>query len=119
MLSRSLRAVARLRSTRFPISSVRTYATPQSDKPPENGSPKQSDEAKQEKPSIPELPKGLEGFFKQYEQLTKKPTQHQESSTSKEQDSERQRNDNRRNEPPPPPPNNNGFTNSQLAWLLA
>ena len=122
MLSRSLRAVARLRRTRFPVSSVRTYAKPQNDKPPEKqpqGSPKQSDEAKQEKPSIPELPKGLEGFFKQYEQLTKKPTQHQESSTSQEQDSERQRNDNRRNEPPPPPPNNNGFTNSQLAWLLA
>lgn len=117
MLSRSLKAAARLRTPRFAASAIRSYGTPLNNEPPERQSqdpPKQPDVEKEQKANGPELPKGLEGFFKQYEQLKKRQTQ--QNDTKQEQESDPQRNDNRRNEQPPP--NNNGFTNSQLAWLL-
>jgi len=117
MLSRSFRAAALLRTRRAAVSTVRTFATPSTDKPPEQ--PKESEQPKdvedKSPKKTPELPKGLEGFFKQYEQVAKKPPS-QESDTS---ESERPRNRRNSNEPPPPPPNNNGFNNNQLAWVVA
>ncbi|KAJ7071148.1 peptidase family M41-domain-containing protein [Mycena amicta] len=56
-----------------------------------------------------DLPKDLEGFFKQQRPSGSKP----ESSDSNSQRNPRQ--------PPPPPPNNNNFnfSNNQLAWVAA
>jgi AFG3 family protein len=64
-------------------------------------------------PSKPELPKALEGFFQQYQQRKK-------DSSSEEADlSDKGRKQGAPSPPPPPPPNNNGFTNNQLAWIVA
>ena len=116
MFSR-FRAAARLRTPRFAASPPRRLGNSNS-KPPASQShdpSKEPDTTSKERPKGPELPKGLEGFFKQYEQQRK--TQDQDASKSQEPEPERQRNDNRRNDVPPP--NNNGFNNTQLAWLLA
>lgn len=117
MLSRSFRAVARLATPRLTASVPRRLVNSDVDRQSQD-SPKKSDTNNEERKKGPDLPKALEGFFKQYEQLDKKKTQdQQDSSKSQDQEPEKNRNDNRRNDQPPP--NNNGFNNTQLAWLLA
>ncbi|KAJ7225638.1 ATP-dependent metallopeptidase Hfl [Mycena pura] len=97
MLSRSLRAASILRLS---LRTSAAYATSPRSSPPKNthGSPAPKGE--------PELPKDLEGFFKQ-----------QRPSSSKSEQSEQDSQNNPR--PPPPPPNNNNFNfnNTQFAWL--
>ncbi|KAJ7900215.1 ATP-dependent metallopeptidase Hfl [Mycena olivaceomarginata] len=100
MLSRSLRAASALR---LPLRASAAYATKPRSTPPtdkrESPAPKNEES---------DLPKDLEGFFKQQRPSSSKPPP--ESSESKKDDSR----------PPPPPPNNNNnfnFTNAQFAWL--
>lgn len=138
MLSRSLRSISLTSSRRLALRSAvspRFYATPTSDqKPPSEDSSAQQDskgKQKQDESSIdnqpkdkkasaagpgqpqkPELPKALEGFFQQYQQQRRK----EPSSTEEESDSSDK---GKKRGAPPPPPNNNGFTNNQLAWIVA
>lgn len=118
MLSRSFRAVTRLRTPRF-TSGRLVNSNPKRPEQQSQDPLKESDSKKDGEKKGPELPKALEGFFKQYEQMDKRKAQEQQKSSSKSQDQEpeRHRNDNRRNDQLPP--NNNGFNNTQLAWLLA
>ncbi|KAF7306808.1 ATP-dependent metallopeptidase [Mycena indigotica] len=98
MLSRSLRAATGLRLS---VRAGAAYATQPRSNPPNNSRESGKDE--------PDLPKDLEGFFKQ-----QRPAggQKQESSNSKSKRNPQP--------PPPPPPNNNfNFSNSQLAWAAA
>ncbi|KAJ6509415.1 ATP-dependent metallopeptidase Hfl [Mycena vitilis] len=100
MLSRSLRAASVLR---LPLRASASYATKPRSTPPKDK--RSSDESPAPKKDEPELPKDLEGFFKQ-----------QRPSNSKSESSEPKPQNNSR--PPPPPPNNNfNFLNTQLAWL--
>src|SRR5258705_1371887 len=119
MLSRSFRTAARFGRHRLTPSVVRRLVNSDA-KPPERQSQdplKEPDPKNDERQKGPELPKGLEGFFKQYGQVDKRKTQEQESSSkSQQQEPERNRKDDRRNDQSPP---NNNFTNTQLAWLLA
>ncbi|KAJ3515276.1 hypothetical protein NLJ89_g1858 [Agrocybe chaxingu] len=120
MLSRSLKAAVLLRPRRVPIAALRSFATPSNSIPPQEHKEKEkeTDVGKtEEKPKRPELPKGLEGFFQQYQQQQRKQGQRLDEKTSQEREPERPRN--RRNSNEPPPPNNNGFTNTQLAWIIA
>ncbi|KIM47890.1 hypothetical protein M413DRAFT_439571 [Hebeloma cylindrosporum] len=114
MLSRSLKAAALLRPRRVTVATaVRAFATPSSTP---NDKKEQKQVSKESgKPPKPELPKALEGFFQQYQQSQRKQQQQDHSSPS-ENDQQRPRNRRNSNEPPPP---NNGFTNTQLAWVVA
>lgn len=124
MLSRSLRA-ARLADTRLVFLGAsrwqRTYATPSDhndSKPRRNeegeGNVQKGKEkanngaAKESGDGGPEIPKGLEGFFKRYQQQT------WSRQSSDEDETPRQKS-------PPPPPGgnnpNNGFNVNQLALL--
>ncbi|KAG1817767.1 ATP-dependent metallopeptidase Hfl [Suillus variegatus] len=124
MLSRSLR-VARLADTRLVFLGAsrwqRTYATPSDhndSKPRRNeegeGNVQKGKEkanngaAKESGDGGPEIPKGLEGFFKRYQQQT------WSRQSSDEDETPRQKS-------PPPPPGgnnpNNGFNVNQLALL--
>ncbi|PPQ67033.1 hypothetical protein CVT26_009930 [Gymnopilus dilepis] len=106
MLSRSLRAAARLRPRSVPIAAVRAFATP---------SPKKEGQS-DNKPSKPELPKALEGFFKQYkESQRRQPSSDQKSSSENQSGGRRDRKDQQQ----PPPPQQNGFNQQQLAWIVA
>lgn len=107
MLSRSIKKVSLLRSRTLAVPVLRTFATPSSDS---KGKEKESDI---QKPSKPELPKALEGFFQQYQQSQRK--QQEFSSQDNEKDPDRKK----RNNNESPPPNNNGFSNTQLAWVVA
>jgi len=64
----------------------------------------------------PELPKGLEGFFQQYQQ---QPSSHQKEESSHNSESNPDKGKSSRNDSPPPGGNNNGFSNTQLAWMAA
>jgi AFG3 family protein len=111
----------------------RFYASPASNPSPEEPHKEQDSKGKQKlddsnvdtqtkdkktstsgpaQPQKPEYPKALEGFFQQYKQQRRK-----ESSPAEEEESSDK--DKKRGAPPPPPPNNNGFTNNQLAWIVA
>jgi AFG3 family protein len=125
MLSRSLRAGSLLSSRRYLLlQSARSFATQQPDKKPEDGNAgsiddkqRQSEPSKQaEQPQKPELPKALEGFFKQYQSSQR--TQQEHDSSSESSNSEQQQR-NRQKQPPPPPPPNNNFNNQQMAWMAA
>ncbi|KAF7339570.1 ATP-dependent metallopeptidase [Mycena sanguinolenta] len=99
MLSRSLRAATALR---LPLRASAAYATKPRSTPPKD---------KQEQPAPKDesdLPKDLEGFFKQ-----------QRPSSSKPPESEHESHNNNSRPPPPPPNNNNNFnfSNTQFAWL--
>lgn len=126
MLSR-LRGASRVRISRLAARQPRAFVSSNEKHPEQKNSQeqeKQDSEVGKEggKPNGAEVPKGLEGFFKQYEQLTKRssPSQSQQQSSSNNEQDSQQKNDNRRNNPPPPPPpNNNGFSNSQVAMMLA
>ena len=109
MLSRSIKRVSLLRSRTLAVSAFRTFATPSNDG---KGKGKESDKDVQN-PTKPELPKALEGFFKQYQQSQRK---QQESSS---QDNDNDPDTKRRSNNESPPPNNNGFSNTQLAWVIA
>ncbi|KAG2075032.1 ATP-dependent metallopeptidase Hfl [Suillus decipiens] len=114
MLSRSLRAA------RLADRSLRTYTTPSDhndNKPRRNeagegnvqkGKEKaNNDAAKESGDGSPEIPKGLEGFFKRYQQQTWSRQSPDEDETP-------------RQKPPPPPGGNNpnnGFNVNQLALL--
>ncbi|KAF9056499.1 peptidase family M41-domain-containing protein [Panaeolus papilionaceus] len=120
MLSRNFRAAALLRSRRTAtLSAFRSFATPSEPSNNQGGSPdkgkgKEGDkDVNKEGSNKPELPKALEGFFKQYQQSQRR----QQDSSSHNKDSEQNRNRRNANEPPPPP--NNGFSNTQLAWVVA
>jgi len=114
MLSRSLRAAALLRPRRVPVSAaVRALATPSST--PDDKKEQKQVSKDSGKPPKPELPKALEGFFQQYQQSQRKQQQQDHSSPS-EDDQQPPRNRRNSNEPPSP---NNGFTNTQLAWVVA
>ncbi|KAJ7487468.1 ATP-dependent metallopeptidase Hfl [Mycena galericulata] len=105
MLSRSLRAASALR---LPLRASAAYATKPRSTPPKDN---RSDESPAPKHEEPELPKDLEGFFKQRQQRPSNPKS--ESSESDPQNDSRP-------PPPPPPPNNNNnfnFSNTQIAWL--
>ncbi|KAH6916848.1 peptidase family M41-domain-containing protein [Coprinopsis sp. MPI-PUGE-AT-0042] len=126
MLSRSIRAGSLLSSRRYLLlQSARSFATQQPDKKPEGDNAgsvadkqRQSEPTKQaEQPQKPELPKALEGFFKQY-QASQRTNQQHDSSSSESSHSEQQQQRNRQKQPPPPPPNNN-FNNQQMAWMAA
>jgi len=108
MLSRSIKRVSLLRSRTLAVSAFRSFATPSNDG---KGKGKESDKDLQ-KPTKPELPKALEGFFQQYQQSQRK--QQESSPQDNDKDPDRRRRNN--NEPPP---NNNGFSNTQLAWVVA
>ncbi|KAJ6519700.1 ATP-dependent metallopeptidase Hfl [Mycena sanguinolenta] len=99
MLSRSLRAATALR---LPLRASAGYATKPRSTPPKDkqAPPPSKDES--------DLPKDLEGFFKQQRPSSSKP------SESSEHDSH-----NNNSRPPPPPNNNNNFnfSNTQFAWL--
>ncbi|KAH9486621.1 Mitochondrial inner membrane m-AAA protease component [Psilocybe cubensis] len=118
MLSRSVKAAALLRPRRVPIAAIRSLGTP-SNNPRPTQKEKEKDEDKDvgkqtDKPAKPELPKALEGFFQQYQQSQRRQQQSQESS--EEPSPERPKNRRNKNETPPP---NNGFSNNQLAWVVA
>ncbi|KAJ6574988.1 peptidase family M41-domain-containing protein [Mycena capillaripes] len=102
MLSRSLRAASALR---LPLRASASYATKPGSQPPKDK--RSADESPAPKHEEPELPKDLEGFFKQQ----------QRPSSSKPESSES--NSQKNSRPPPPPPNNNNFnfSNTQFAWL--
>ncbi|KAF8807710.1 ATP-dependent metallopeptidase Hfl [Phlegmacium glaucopus] len=108
MLSRSIKRVSLLRSRTLAVSAFRTFATPSNDG---KGKGKESDKDVQ-KPTKPELPKALEGFFQQYQQSQRKQQESFPQDNDKDPDSKKRNND-------PPPPNNNGFSNTQLAWVIA
>jgi AFG3 family protein len=108
MLSRSIKRVSLLRSRALTVSAFRTFATPSNDG---KGKAKENDKDAQ-KPTKPELPKALEGFFQQYQQSQRK----QQESSHTQGDSDKKK---RNNNEPPPNNNNNGFTNNQLAWAIA
>ncbi|KAF5356136.1 hypothetical protein D9756_004071 [Leucocoprinus leucothites] len=134
MLSRSLRSVSLASSRRLalrPALSSRFYATPTPNPNPnaedshndskgkqkqdESGVDAQQNDKKTPtsgpaRPQKPELPKALEGFFQQYQQQRRKG-----SSSTEEEDSS----DKGKKRGSPPPPNNNGFSNNQLAWVVA
>jgi AFG3 family protein len=120
MLSRSIKAAARLRPRTVSIAAVRSLATPSSTpKPSEND--KEKEKGKEvckdsDKPPKPELPKALEGFFQQYKESQRKQEKPQEKSSS---DNDSEPSKNRRNKDEQPPPNNSGFNNTQLAWIVA
>ena len=108
MLSRSIKRVSLLRSRTLAVSAFRTFATPSDDG---KGKAKESDKDAQ-KPTKPELPKALEGFFQQYQQSQRKQQESFSQGNDKGPDKKR-RNDE------PPPPNNNNFSTSQLVWIVA
>ncbi|KAF4573039.1 AAA ATPase family protein [Pleurotus pulmonarius] len=124
MLSRSIRAsrllASRQAATRS-ASRVRLFATPA--EPPKTGAEKTPSDKGKEKEDVaeseesknkkPELPKGLEGFFQQYQRSAK---QNSRQSESQHEDSEPKKSSGDRKQPPPPPPggNPNGFTTNQL-----
>ncbi|KAF8912986.1 peptidase family M41-domain-containing protein [Gymnopilus junonius] len=101
MLSRSIKAAARLRPTLVPTAAARALATPP------NKDQHNKDSAN---PPKPQLPKALEGFFKHYRQS-------QPSQPKQDQKSDNQSGGPRKNPNEPPP--NNGFNNQQLAWVIA
>ncbi|KAG6851215.1 hypothetical protein H0H93_015225 [Arthromyces matolae] len=114
MIPRSLRAASRL-SRRFPLPPLRHYATPSN---PDSSSPKkntdsepanQHSEPDKPPPEKPDIPKALEGFFKQYQN---------QSSHPKESSSHKESNSNKGKSPDDPPPSGNNF-NNQLAWIIA
>ncbi|KAF6766531.1 peptidase family M41-domain-containing protein [Ephemerocybe angulata] len=134
MLSRTLRASSVLRNRRLALTAVRSFATPtppppQSDKKPEDhdGANKEQDKpqssADTQKPSKPtpppkpDIPKALEGFFKQYQQSGRS-----KESSSENSESSRSQEETRRKETPsqtPPPQGNPNFNNNQLVWFAA
>ena len=108
MLSRSIKRVSLLRSRTLAVSTFRTFATPS-----DNGKGKGKENDKDvQKPTKPELPKALEGFFQQYQQSQRK----QQESSPQDNDNETDR---KRSNSETPPPHNNGFSNTQLAWVIA
>lgn len=104
MLSRSIRAAGKARSRRLPFTPTRTYATPV---PPKqsSGSQKQDspEKPKEQSRQKPQIPKGLEGFFQQYQQSSKD-SSHKSDAPS----------DQGKAPPPPPGGNNNGFSYNQM-----
>lgn len=126
MLSRSARAAALLRPRRSPISAIRLYTTPsatppkkkETEEPKKAGTSKDKDGEQEikdeEKVSKPEFPKGLEGFFQQYQQSQGR--QQNKESESSEKDGEHHRRRRNQEEPPPPP---NGFNNPQVTLVVA
>jgi AFG3 family protein len=107
MLSRSIMRVSLLRSRTLAVSAFRIFATPSNDG---KGKAKENDKDAQ-KPTKPELPKALEGFFQQYQQSQRKQQESFSQGNDKDPDKKRRNN----NEPPP---NNNGFSNTQFAWVI-
>ncbi|KAJ7786186.1 ATP-dependent metallopeptidase Hfl [Mycena metata] len=122
MLIRSFRAA---RALRLPVRHSLAYATKPRPTPPKDkraeeppSAPKNAQDpapAKEDQPPAPDneasdLPKDLEGFFKQ---------QQQRPYTNKSESSEPNPHNNKSSPPPPPPPNNNNFnfSNSHFAWL--
>ncbi|KAF7310807.1 ATP-dependent metallopeptidase [Mycena chlorophos] len=70
----------------------------------------------------PDLPKDLEGFFKQQRPSSApKPDSNKSNNTNSQRTSRNNNTGNNKNQPPPPPPNNNNFnfSSSQLAWGAA
>lgn len=115
MLSRSIKAAARLRPRPVPVAALRSFASPSNQQPTEKEKEKQKEIGKDsDKPQKPELPKALEGFFQQYQQSQRK-QQSQEKSSQEENNPEKPRNTRNNKEPPP----NNSFNNAQLAWIVA
>ncbi|KAJ8520097.1 hypothetical protein ONZ45_g3023 [Pleurotus djamor] len=122
MFTRSIRASRHIASRSRPLRTVknaRFFATPteppkangDSGTPSEKGKEKEKPvESDAQRTTPPELPKGLEGFFKQYQQSSKQHN-HDRSDSS---ESDHQSSNNRNNPPPPPNGNPNGFTNNQL-----
>ena len=112
MLSRSIKRASLLRSRALAVSAFRTFATPSNDG---KGKTKESDKDVRkdvQKPTKPELPKALEGFFQQYQQSQRK--QRESPSQDNDKDPDRKRRNNNES-----PPNNNGFSTTQLAWVIA
>ncbi|KAJ7038324.1 ATP-dependent metallopeptidase Hfl [Mycena alexandri] len=122
MLTRSFRAA---RALRLPPRASAAYATKPRPTPPKDkraqdppSAPKNAKDpapAKEDQPPAPnneesDLPKDLEGFFKQ---------QQQRPYTNKSESSEPDPHNKKSSPPPPPPPNNNNFnfSNSHFAWL--
>ncbi|CAK5280481.1 unnamed protein product [Mycena citricolor] len=102
MLSRSLRAA---RAVRRPIRLTASYSSQHRSTPPKNERTEPKEEQEQD------LPKDLEGFFKQ-----QRPSPSSKGNSSNPDSKNR----NSRSPPPPPPPNNNfNFSNTQLAWLAS
>ena len=108
MLSRSIKRVSLLRSRPLAVSAFRTFATPSNDG---KGKAKESNKDPQKPTTKPEFPKGLEGFFQQYQQSQRKPQESFLQGSDKDPDKKKRSN----NEPPP---NNNGFFNNQVAWIV-
>jgi len=122
MLSRSLKqsSLLRLAPRRSAAATARYFASPSDQQQPDKGKEKEQGSDKQPDKK-PELPKGLEGFFQQYQQQWrgKAPQQRQEQDedkSSQNQSDQQSRNRKGSNEPPPPP--NNGFSNMQIAWMV-
>ena len=108
MLSRSIKRVSLLRSRTLAVSAFHTFATPSNDG---KGKAKESHKDAQKPTTKPEFPKGLEGFFQQYQQSQRKPQESFLQGSDKDPDKKKRSN----NEPPP---NNNGFFNNQVAWIV-
>lgn len=128
MLSRAIRVACLARSSRSRfLVAARTYATPTPPNPTQNepqdkGKEKETTEgtdvqrnSQQAKPPKPDIPKALEGFFQQYQQRSQQQKQ-SFSKSSSNPDPEEQGNKRRGPEQQSP---NNGFTNNQLAWMVA
>ena len=107
MLSRSIKRVSLLRSRTLAVSAFRTFVTPSDEG---KGKAKESDK-EPGKPTKPDLPKALEGFFQQYQQSQRKPQESFLQGNDKDPDKKRRNNE--------PPPNNNGFSTTQIAWVIA
>jgi AFG3 family protein len=104
MLSRSIKRVSLLRSRTLAVSGFRSSVTRSNDKERAKGKDVQ-------KPTKPELPKALEGFFQQYQQSQRKQQESPPQDNDKDTDRKRRNNET--------PPNNNGFSSTQLAWVIA
>ncbi|TFK77219.1 ATP-dependent metallopeptidase Hfl [Pluteus cervinus] len=118
MLSRSLRAARLVGNRRFPVPYSRLYAT-QGDpapKQPEKQDEKPTTSSPKDTPEKPSLPKGLEGFFQQYQQQASQQKQQDSSSHRSDQNSEKGKS-NRGPESQPPP--SNPLNNNQLGWVAA
>jgi AFG3 family protein len=124
MLSRAIRAawIARPSRSQF-LAAARAYATPTSPSPPPSGPSdkgKKKDtnqdtdvhkEPEQTSPPKPDIPKALQGFFQQYQQQSQQKESSKPSNNSEPAD--------KRRGSEQQPPNNNGFSNNQLAWMIA
>lgn len=120
MLSRSICTARFIGNRRFHTAYTRLYATQQDNKlpkQPEKQSNNKPSTSKDPTPEKPPLPKGLEGFFQQYQQQSTQRRQDESSPHRSDHDSDKGRSN--RGGPGPDQPQNNPLNNNQLGWMAA